>query len=240
MASAAAAVSPLFRTVENTFSRMGWQSRRVPGREVLEADFEIHHSHARVHAQVFAEINAVSVIAAAGHTIPVSRTGVVAEMLMRTNKELTIGNFELDYDEGRVLFRATNVFDNPSASPEIIASLVHAALAETDRITPFLTLVLRMSPDATTEGLSFCRPCLFAGPLVQFVGGIRSVHLSPPRCQGRRNRLFSSSTTEGLSFCRPACSVRRRHKVCPSVTAPPKPVSREGQQACLFAGPCRR
>jgi hypothetical protein len=194
MASAAAAVSPLFRTVENTFSRMGWQSRRVPGREVLEADFEIHHSHARVHAQVFAEINAVSVIAAAGHTIPVSRTGVVAEMLMRTNKELTIGNFELDYDEGRVLFRATNVFDNPSASPEIIASLVHAALAETDRITPFLTLVLRMSPDATTEGLSFCRP---------------------------------------------ACSVRRRHKVCPSVTAPPKPVSREGQQACLFAGPCR-
>jgi hypothetical protein len=66
---------------------------------------------------------------------------------MRTNKELTIGNFELDYDEGRVLFRATNVFDNPSASPEIIASLVHAALAETDRITPFLTLVLRMSPD---------------------------------------------------------------------------------------------
>jgi hypothetical protein len=147
MASAAAAVSPLFRTVENTFSRMGWQSRRVPGREVIEADFEIHHSHARVHAQVFAEINAVSVIAAAGHTIPVSRTGVVAEMLMRTNKELTIGNFELDYDEGRVLFRATNVFDNPSASPEIIASLVHAALAETDRITPFLTLVLRMSPD---------------------------------------------------------------------------------------------
>lgn len=139
--------SSLFQTVAATFTRMGWQSRRVAGREVLEADFEIYHSHARIHVQVFPEIHTVSVVAATSHQVPDSRSGLVAEMLMRTNKELTIGNFELDYDGGRVLFRATNIFPEGPASPDIIASLVHTALAETDRLTPFLTLVLRMSTE---------------------------------------------------------------------------------------------
>ena len=139
--------SDLFRAVEGAFGRMGWAARRVPGREVLEAEFEVHHGRVRVHAQAFAEIGAVNVVATAGHQVPDSRSGVVAELLMRTNKELTIGAFELDCDEGRVLFRAANVFSGGMASGEIIASLVHTALAETDRLIPFLTLVLRMSAE---------------------------------------------------------------------------------------------
>jgi hypothetical protein len=68
-------------------------------------------------------------------------------MLMRTNLELTLGAFEFDYDAGRVLFRATNIFPPDAADPQIIASLVHSALAETDRLTPFLTLLLRMTAE---------------------------------------------------------------------------------------------
>ena len=139
--------SLLFAAVEETFARMQWTGRRVPGREVLEADFDTHHTRIRVHVQAFAEVQAVSVGTTPGHEVPDSRAGLVSEMLMRTNLELTIGAFELDYDSGRVLFRATNIFPPDAADPRIIASLVHTALAETDRLTPFLTLVLRMSPE---------------------------------------------------------------------------------------------
>ena len=139
--------SPLFTVVEETFARMKWTGRRVPGREVLEADFDAHHTRLRVVVQAFPEVNAVSVGTALGHQVPVSRTGLVGEMLMRTNLELTVGAFELDYDAGHVLFRATNIFSPGAADPQIIASLVHSAIAESDRLTPFLTLLLRMGSE---------------------------------------------------------------------------------------------
>ena len=139
--------SLLFRTVEETFDRMHWSGRLVPGREVMEADFDAHHTRIRVHVQAFPEVNAVSVGTTLGHQVPVSRTGLVSEILMRTNLELTVGAFELDYDAGRILFRATNIFPAGRADPQIIASLVHSALAETDRLTPFVTLLLRLGTD---------------------------------------------------------------------------------------------
>ena len=138
--------SPLFSAVQETFSRMGWQFRRVEGREVLEADFDVYHTRTRVHAQVFAPLHALSVIGTLSHKVPDSRSGTVGEMLMRTNKELTIGNFELDHDTGTVLFRATNIFPAGTAGGNIIASLVHTTLAEVDRLTPFLTIILRLNP----------------------------------------------------------------------------------------------
>lgn len=138
--------SRTFQAVEETFTRMNWSGRHVPGREVMEADFDTHHTRVRVHVQAFAEIHAVSVGTTLSHTIPASRMGLVSELLMRSNLELTIGAFELDYDAGRVLFRASNIFPEHIVPTAIIASLVHSALAETDRLTPFLTLVLRMTP----------------------------------------------------------------------------------------------
>ena len=54
---------------------------------------------------------------------------------------------ELDYDTGRVVFRATNVFCGTSSAPPIVAGLVHTAVAEVDRLTPLLTLLLRMTPE---------------------------------------------------------------------------------------------
>lgn len=138
--------SSLFSAVQETFSRMGWQGRRVEGREVLEADFEIYHTRTRIHVQAFAQLHAVSVVGSLGHKVPDSRSGTVSEMLMRTNKELTIGNFELDHDAGTVLFRATNIFPPDRVDGNIIASLVHSTLAEVDRLTPFLTILLRMTP----------------------------------------------------------------------------------------------
>jgi hypothetical protein len=139
--------SPLFTAVAGTFTRMGWEYRRVEGREVLEADFEVYHTRTRIHAQVFAPLNAVSVVGTLGHRVPDSRSGLAGEMLMRVNKDLTVGNFELDHDAGTVLFRVTNLFPPDLFDGTITASLVHTTLAEVDRLTPFLTLLLRMSPE---------------------------------------------------------------------------------------------
>lgn len=136
--------SPLFETLQRALSQRGWHSEPVAGREVVEAVFEAHHTRVRVHAQVFADIRAVSVVGYATAEVPPARAGLIAEALMRLNQQLTLGNFEMDYDAGRVFFRITNLFSSDAGDAALIASMVHAAVAEIDRLTPFLTLLLRM------------------------------------------------------------------------------------------------
>ena len=143
-------MSALFTALQDTFHQAGWQFRPVENREVIEAEFEAHHTRVRVHAQAFAEIGAVSIGAHLGNRVPASRSGIIAEVLMRTNEELTLGNFEMLWDSGSILFRATNVFGRNALDSQIVASLVHSAIAEVDRLTPFVALVLSM----TTEELA--------------------------------------------------------------------------------------
>lgn len=140
-------MSKLLNALEDTFRQAGWLFRRVDHREVIEADFEAHHTRVRVHAQAFPEIGAISIGAHLSNKVPTSRSGIVAEVLMRTNEELTLGNFEMLWDSGAILFRATNVFGRHPLDPQVVASLVHSAVAEVDRITPFVALILTMAPE---------------------------------------------------------------------------------------------
>ena len=134
----------LVEAIHAAFQQRGWHCEPVADRPVVESTFEAHHTRVRVHVQAFPEIAAVSIVGYASSDVPPGRCGVIAEMLMRLNEQLTVGNFELDYDRGRVFFRVTNLFGKAPAPPEMIADLVHMAVAEIDRLTPFLTLVLRM------------------------------------------------------------------------------------------------
>ncbi|HYF35014.1 MAG TPA: YbjN domain-containing protein [Prosthecobacter sp.] len=131
-------MSALYDVTLAAFKANGWHFREVPGLEVIESDFEAHHTKVPLHVQVYGEVHIATVVATATLTVPKTHRLPVAELLMRTNKELNIGNFEMDWDDGVVMFRATNIFPEDRYDPRILASLVHAGIAEMDRLTPFL------------------------------------------------------------------------------------------------------
>lgn len=131
-------MSALHAAVLNTFKTRGWAYRKVEGHEVVESGFEAHHAKVMLHVQCFGESGIMSVVAGASFAVPHTHHAAASELLMRVNKTLNVGNFELDWDHGQVFFRVTNVFPRHRADEQIIAALVHAAVAEVDRITPFL------------------------------------------------------------------------------------------------------
>ena len=93
--------------------------------------------------QVFGETHIVSVVANSTLQVPSTHRLPVCELLMRVNKELNLGNFELEWDGGQVMFRITNVFPPHRHDTRILASMVHSAVAEMDRLTAFLGEILR-------------------------------------------------------------------------------------------------
>jgi hypothetical protein len=137
-------MSALHAAVINAFKSMGWQYRAVPDVEVVECWFEAHHAKVLLHAQTHAEANLVSVVSNASITVPKTHLKAVAELLMRSNKELNLGNLEVDWETGQVMFRVANLFSPNRHDERIIASMVHTAVAEMDRLTPFLAEVCRL------------------------------------------------------------------------------------------------
>ena len=74
------------------------------------------------------------------------------ELLARANKALTLGGFEYDLDRAMLVFRITNLFEREVFDSNIVTSMVHCAIAELDRITPYVATV-RDTPSEQLDDL---------------------------------------------------------------------------------------
>lgn len=140
----------LHTAVINAFKNEGWAFEEVKGQTVIKAQFEAYHSKVPLHVQSFNEAQILNVVTTASVSAPHSHKSRAAELLMRVNKELNIGNFEMDWDNGQVMFRQAQVFSRNRYDESIIVSLVHNAIAEMDRITPYLSIVCKTAPTLLT------------------------------------------------------------------------------------------
>lgn len=131
-------MSALHAAVLNAFKAQGWTYREVTGMEVVESGFDAYHGRVLAHVQSFAEAHFVTVVANASVMVPATHKNRAAELLMRANKDLSLGAFEMEWDTGLVMFRQGNVFPRSRYDEPVIAALVHNAVGEMDRLAPFL------------------------------------------------------------------------------------------------------
>lgn len=138
-------------SVEEVFGKNGWHAELVEGRDVLRAGFEAHHTRVDVVAQAFTELNALSVVSESPMFIAEPQMPALLELLMRANKQLTLGGFEYDLDREMLVFRVTNLFEKERYDGDIVSSMVHCAIAELDRITPYASTVRSTPADLIAD-----------------------------------------------------------------------------------------
>lgn len=127
--------------VEEIFGQNGWHCELVEGRDVLRAGFDAHHTRVDLVVQAHPQLNALSVVSESPMELDGPHQAAVLELLNRSNKQLTLGSFEYDLDRRLLVFRFTNLFEREKFDPDIVASMVHCAIAELDRITPYVAIV---------------------------------------------------------------------------------------------------
>lgn len=134
--------SELYTTALSAFEEAGWSYQQVEGREVLRAGFEAHHTRVDLHLQVFEQIRAVTVVAESNRATenPLQRDRL-GELAMRVNEQLTVGNFEVLWDIGKLAFRVTNLFSTPGGEVSLIQGLVQNVIQEMDRIAPLDSII---------------------------------------------------------------------------------------------------
>lgn len=139
-------MSALHATVLTAFKNKGWACHEVPKMDVVEASFEAYHTKVPLHVQSYGEMHIICVVANASITVPDSHKNRAAELLMRVNRDLNLGSFEMDWDSGTVVFRQGHVFSKHRYDEAIIINLVHNAIAEMDRLTPYLGELCKATP----------------------------------------------------------------------------------------------
>lgn len=137
----------------DAFGQQGWQCELIEGQDVIRTAFEAYHTQVHLHAQAFPQLNALSVVGETLMELEVEQEPVVLELLARANKSITLGSLEYDLDRSQLMFRVTNLFERDKYDADIISSMVHAAIAEVDRITPYAA-VIQQTPEDLLDELS--------------------------------------------------------------------------------------
>jgi hypothetical protein len=68
--------------------------------------------------------------------------GAVAEYITRANYGLRIGNFEMDYGDGEVRFKASVDFEGTELQPQMVRTMVHAVFVTANHYLPGLMRVM--------------------------------------------------------------------------------------------------
>jgi hypothetical protein len=87
--------------------------------------------------------------------VPEQRRSEAAEYFMRVNRDLLIGNFNLDICEGEACFKTSAVADGAPLAPEHLAALISVNVQTVDRYLPGLMAVVygHVSPGDALEHL---------------------------------------------------------------------------------------
>jgi len=148
----------------DAFGKQSWQYEHLEGKDVIRTAFEAYHTQVHLHAQAFPQLNGLSVVGETPLELDSEHELVVLELLARANKKITLGSLEYDLDRSQLMFRITNLFERDKFDGDIISSMVHAAIAEVDRITPYAA-VIQQTPEDLLDDIS-CEQLLMREDLI--------------------------------------------------------------------------
>ena len=134
------------KSVETAFKKGNWEYIKI-NEEVIEASFEGHHTHIRIHIQIFPEIKGIHVVSSTPASIKETHEASLFSLLNEANITSTIGNFEYQKKRDIVIFRAVNLFETEKFSPTIILSLIHSAIAEIDYFSACVSTLRKISQE---------------------------------------------------------------------------------------------
>ncbi len=134
-------------SVADAFNEHGWQHEIIEGQEVLTTAFEAHHTRVQLFAQVFTQLNSLTIVGETAFDIDEIRQPLLLELLHRANKQMNLGGLEYDLDRRRVVFRITNIFEREKFDKDIVSTMVHCSIAEVDRIVPYCSIIQQTAED---------------------------------------------------------------------------------------------
>jgi hypothetical protein len=127
-----------------------WYPQPLTDLEAYRMGFNGRNGELRCFAQVRPELSQFLFYAVMAVKAPPEKRPAVAEFITRANFGLRIGNFELDYSDGEVRYKASLDFEGEALSHQFIRNTIYPAVQTMDLYLPGLLKVIYggLSPEA--------------------------------------------------------------------------------------------
>ncbi|HTT92021.1 MAG TPA: YbjN domain-containing protein [Acidimicrobiales bacterium] len=118
----------LFSAVNDYFLSRAWPISQHDTLPIVRMEFATDATEGTMFVQVFPDRRRVVTYAVLPERVPDDRRVPMAELLTRANSALSIGNFELNFEDGEVRFRTSLDLGDTDLTDELVDPLVQACL----------------------------------------------------------------------------------------------------------------
>lgn len=138
--------SPLVDAVLGYFLSRGWPITRHESLPIVRMEFAADNAEGTMFVQVFDDRRRVVTYAELPVVVPEKRRMAMAELLIRANSALAIGNFDLNFDDGKVRFRTGIDLGTTELTDELLDPLIQACLVTVGDHAGALSAVIEGTP----------------------------------------------------------------------------------------------
>jgi hypothetical protein len=115
---------PIMQTILRVIHARNWRYARYTDRPSVELSLACQFSSIRIVATAREKEHQAIVYAIMGQRVPEARRAAVAEFITRVNNAFFIGDFNLDFEEGMLCFRAGVDAEGGSLTEKMVANLI--------------------------------------------------------------------------------------------------------------------
>lgn len=136
--------STLLEKLRHFFDNDDWKYQQMDDRPILTGGFKGDSGSWRFIAQAKEERGQLFVYSILDTNVPDAKLHDVAEFLARANYGLSIGNFELDFNDGEIRYKTSvDVSDNEElVNDTLVKNLVYINMVTVDQYFPGLMAVI--------------------------------------------------------------------------------------------------
>ena len=141
-------LAPLFDILVDFLSQDGWAPESLPGEAMARLRVRGENGEWEAFAQAREADQQIVVYSECPLSAPADRRPEVMAFITRANFGLSIGNFELDLDDGEIRYRTSLDVKDDRLSPPLLRQLVWNNIAMLDRYLPALRQVIESGASA--------------------------------------------------------------------------------------------
>lgn len=119
----------------------GWFPDDIEGLTAYTCRYVGTNAEFRVVCHINVELQQIYVYVIFGELVPEDRRSAVAELITRANYGLRIGNFEMDFRDGEIRYKASLDFEDVNLTHPLMKNLFYPAVQTADRYQPILIRV---------------------------------------------------------------------------------------------------
>jgi len=131
-----------FKTLGEFLEEDGWHPQEVEGKQLYRTGFSGENAQTVCYAQIRVDLEQFVFYVLAPVKAPEALRPAVAEFLILANYGMRIGNFEMDFSDGKVRYKSSLDFEKTVLSAELIRNAIYPAVQTMDRYLPGLMGVL--------------------------------------------------------------------------------------------------